>query len=108
MKLSIEQQKLADALMPHVAYVSPGTRFMIEQLIDRYWQPKPIDPPGDLARELLNIVLNFHDIPDEGQENILEAFWDYFAGRERPVCCIEGHADGCECHSGAKPKLQEF
>jgi hypothetical protein len=48
-RLSTEQQKLADALMPHVAYVSPGTRFMVEQLIDRYWQPKPIDGPLEVS-----------------------------------------------------------
>jgi hypothetical protein len=94
-KLSIEQQKLADAIMPFTDSVNGGgsTRFIIEQLIDRYW---------------LDIVLNFHDIPDDRQENILHALREYFAGLERSTCCLGGHADGCECHYGAKPKLAKF
>jgi len=45
MYLSKQQQKLSDALMPFVAYVSEGTRFIVDQLIDDYWQPKPLDVP---------------------------------------------------------------
>jgi hypothetical protein len=48
MKLSIEQQKLADAIIPFTN-AGGSVRFIIEQLIDRYWQPKPIDGPVEIS-----------------------------------------------------------
>lgn len=64
--------------------------------------------PDLLGKQVLDIVLNFHDIPDDRQASILEALADFFGGRERSSCCIGGHDIGCECDRGAKPKLKSW